>query len=100
MSAEELSLVVGLLLSLLFSYVPGFKGRFEALATETKRLVMAGLLVLVAVGSYGVACWNILDVGVSCDQPGIVGLVTAFIAALVANQATYLISPKVGGGDG
>jgi len=63
---------------------------------------MLALILVAAVGSYGLACagWaNLVDPDIVCDQPGAIALIRAFIAApeiglLIANQAIYAISPK------
>ena len=91
MSAEELSMVTGTVLSLFMSYVPGVSGWYEGLSTESKRLVMGVLLLAVAGGAFSLACGGVVDV-VECSKVGALGLVQAFIAALIANQATYLIT--------
>ncbi len=92
MSAEGLASIAGVVLSLVFSYVPGVKGWFEVLDKAYKQLIMGILLVVVAVGVFGVACSGWLDVGVVCSQEGAIGLIQTLIAALVANQAVYLIT--------
>jgi cyanate permease len=43
---------------------------------------------------YGAACYTPWQVGVTCDEAGFWQLAQLFIAALVANQATYLIGVK------
>lgn len=93
MTAEQLGALAGVILSLLFSYVPGLSDKFAGLEATTKRLVMAGLLLLVAIGALALSCANLV-VTVECSQAGLIGLVNTFIAALVANQAAYLISPQ------
>ena len=93
MSAEQLGLVAGALLSLVLSYVPGLAPKYKALAGDQNRLIMAGLLLIVAVGAFGAACGNLVESTVTCDQEGALGLVTVFIYALVANQTTFTISP-------
>ena len=96
MTAEVLSAIAGIVLSLLFSYVPGLSTKFAGLSKEAKSLIMLGILAVVAGVVYGLSCtswgaaWNI---SITCDQAGAQKLIGAFIAALVANQATYLISP-------
>jgi len=93
MTSTELSAVAGVVLSLAFSYIPTLNTKFAALSTEYKRLIMLGLLVLVAAGAYGVSCagwWTV----VTCDQAGIKTLVTALLAAAVANQTTYSLTPQ------
>ncbi len=93
MNATELSAIAGVVLSLAFSYIPGLSGWFDAKEPTAKRLIMAGLLLVAAAAIFGLSCAGVLTVA-TCDQNGALGLVSAFIAALVANQSTYLISPK------
>lgn len=92
MDTTVLSGVAGLLLSLAFSYAPGLSDKFEPLDPTTKRLIMAGVLVLAALVMFGLGCAS-LDTTVSCDQTGATGLLKALGAALVVNQSAYLISP-------
>lgn len=97
MSAEFLALYAGSILSLLFSYVPGLSTWFDGLKSEVKRLVMLGLLLVVAVGVVALACAGYasdLGLSITCDRPGIAAVAQAFILALIANQATYQITPK------
>ncbi len=93
MTSVQLSAIVGVVLSLLFSYVPGLSSWFDKQPPTNKRLVMAALLLLVALASFGLSCGNII-VSMTCDKQGLLDLISAFIAALVANQATFLISPE------
>lgn len=98
MSADSIALYAGVVLSLLFSYVPGLNSWFGALDGIVKRLVMLGLLVLVAVISYGLAClgWaaDVGLAGVACTKVGFAELVKALITAVIANQGAYAISPQ------
>ena len=93
MTAETLSAVAGVVLSLAFSYVPGVREWFDALDATRKRLIMALSLVIGSAGVVALSCWVISPL-VACNQGGVVALVSAFIAALVANQSAYLITPK------
>jgi hypothetical protein len=93
MTAESLAAIAGVILSLAFSYVPGLSDKFSQLDATVKRLLMAALLLIVAVGALALSCANVV-VSVECSKEGLIGLVNVFIAALVANQATYTISPQ------
>ena len=97
MSAETLSAVVGILLSLVFSYIPGLDVWFAGLETKWKQSIMGVSLLVVAAAVFGMSCttwaanWNI---ELTCDQPGLQVLITNLIAALVANQSAYKITPQ------
>ena len=93
MDAALLASLAGILLSLLFSYVPKLSEKFAILEGVYKRLIMVGLILVVAGGTFGLSCAGVIG-AVTCDQPGALGLVKAFIAALIANQSTYMISPE------
>lgn len=93
MTAESLAAIAGVLLSLAFSYIPGLSDKFASLDATIKRLIMAALLFVVAAGALALSCTNVV-VSVECSKEGLIGLVNVFIAALVANQATYTISPQ------
>ena len=84
--------LAGALLALLFGYAPGLRQWYEALEPTRKALVMAGLLLAAAAMLYVAACYTPWPVGVTCDEDGFWQLARLFMAALVANQATYQIA--------
>ena len=86
-------LVAGAILALLFGYVPGLRQWFEALDGVRKAQVMAGLLLLAAAGAFGASCYTPWAV-VECTQAGFWQLVELFIAAVIANQATYMMAVR------
>lgn len=97
MTAEQLSLLAGAVISLLFSYVPGVNTWYDGIASEYKRLIMAGLMLIVAAAAYGLACAGLgaqFGIAITCDQGGLVGLLQAWVLALVANQGVYSATPR------
>lgn len=103
MNAQELSTLAGMLLSLGFAYIPGVSEWYAALDSTRKRLVMLGLLALVACGALGLSCAGWLELfrqsgstPPTCDRAGLSGLLLALVSAVVANQGTYLLLPKRG----
>lgn len=109
MSAEMISASAGVILSLLFSYVPGLSAWYAHLGETQdggenvpdggtqKRLLMLGLLALVAGGAFALACagWGAMyGLAVTCDKQGGFGLFQALLLAVMANQATYTLSPR------
>lgn len=84
-------------LSLAFSYVPALKVRFEPLPVGTKRLIMLGGVVAIAVLAFGLNCAGISFTGlpaVECSQKGVVGLAEVLFVTAVANQGAYGLTPK------
>lgn len=97
MDASTLTLIAGAILSLAFSYIPGLNTWFAALDATVKRLIMAGLLLVVAAGSFGLAClgWGAAwGINLECTQTGLQSLVAQFILAVIANQSVFAISPR------
>jgi len=97
MSAETLAMAAGIILTLTFSYVPGLNTQFACLSPEYKRLIMLGLLILVSAGALGLTCaglGEVFGVTLTCDEVGLTHLVKALVAAIVANQGVYAISPR------
>jgi putative flippase GtrA len=92
MTGTELAAIAGILLSLLFSYLPGLKTWYSQKDSQTQSLIMLVLLLLTATGVYGLSCSGMWSF-VTCDNAGIKALIEAFIAALVANQAAYVLTP-------
>ena len=95
MSPEILVSAAAILLSLLFSYVPGFGSWYQPLAADKKRLIMLGFLAVLSLGAYGLSCvgWAVAA-GLECTSKGAFELVKIFVAAIIANQAIYAVSPQ------
>lgn len=94
-SQEELSAAAGILLSLGFSYLPGIKEKFAGLSPTNKRLVMLGMLALVALAVFALGCTELEWAGwVSCSEAGAWALARIFIAAVIANQAAFEVAPR------
>ena len=96
-TADFLSMLAGIVLSLVFSYVPGAKQWFRKMDTDRQRLVMLAFLALTAAGVWALACagWGSdFGLALTCDRGGLVALIKAFIYALISNQATHRITPK------
>lgn len=95
MSPEELSAIAGAVLALLFQYVPWLNTWYGGLSSLAKRLIMVGLLAVVSAGVFGAACIGLgdfLGIAVVCSGEGAWDLILVFIAAIVANQGTYLLA--------
>lgn len=96
LTPETLAMIAGIIISLLFSYIPGLNVKFAALAPEVKRLIMLGILLAISAAAVGLACGNIIVItGFVCNQAGITTIVWSFILAVIANQSIYSISPQL-----
>lgn len=95
---EILASIAGVLITLAFSYTPGLRTRFAALQTEYQRLIMLGILVGIAAGIVGLSCAGFsADIGlnVACSRSSVIGLITALISAVIANQSTFSLTPQL-----
>jgi len=96
LTPELLAGAVAIILSLLFSYIPGLNTWYAGLKDEFKRLLMLGLLVLVAIVVYALACWQLLEdltgIILTCDRSGLIGMIRILVVAIIANQSVYSIS--------
>ena len=88
MSAEQLAIITGSVLSIAFQIIPGLKDWFEPLSSDLKRLVIIGFLAVVAAAIYGLSCTPILDY-VACTSDGAWLMFEYWAAAAIANQVTY-----------
>jgi hypothetical protein len=95
MTSQTLLIILGAALSLLLSYIPGLATWFQPLPDDKKRFIMLIMLVVITGAIFGLSCVGWMD-AVTCDKPGAIGLITAFLLALMANQSTFAISPKIG----
>jgi multisubunit Na+/H+ antiporter MnhG subunit len=91
MTAEQLGSIAGVILSLAVAYIPKLSDWYDSLDTKGKARVMGVLLVVAAIGVFAAGCINTL---VPCNVDGAKELVGVLIAALTANQATYLIAVR------
>jgi len=95
MTSEQLSAYAGILLSLIFSYAPGLRQKFELFSSDQKRLIVTASLVITATLIFALDCLDAINV-IACDRKGAFSLIGNIIAALIASQATYMITPKNG----
>jgi len=95
MENNLLVMIAGVVLSLAFGYVPGLREWYAALDGVRKAQVMAVVLLAAAAGVFLAACYSPWKFA-TCDETGFWQLVELFIAALIANQATYQIAVRPG----
>lgn len=94
MNAETLSAIAGAILSLGMSYIPGIAPYYNAQSPTVKRAVMAVLLIIATALSLGAGCIGAFEaIASTCDQNGAETALRALLLALMANQATYMLSP-------
>lgn len=97
MTQEQLTYVAGVVLALVFAYIPGVKTWYDAKDSPTKALIMAGMLLVVVAGVFGLACagFSFSTVTVSCTKVDLMNLIQVYIFALIANQASFklFVSP-------
>lgn len=89
---ELISAGVGILLSLVFSFVPPIASWYYKIDKQYRGLVMVGFTALATLGIFGLSCTGLFN-WVACTTEGAKELVTAFLILLGTNQITYLATP-------
>lgn len=85
----ELAALAGVVLSLVFSYIPGLKDWYDALTPTPKRGVMLLALLAVALGALAYQCRG----DGACYGLNFETVLRAFVMAAIANQATAALTP-------
>lgn len=88
-----ISAAAGTVLTLLASYIPGFREKFAALAPAAKQLYML-LAIVVVVGVVALLSFTRVWQLVPATKEGAVGLVIMLVETVVTNQAVYHITPQ------
>lgn len=96
MTSDTLASIVAILISLAFAYIPGVKDWYTPLDSTRKAGIMAVMLVVVALGAFGLSCGQIAFLAITCDKQGAIGLAQILINALIANQGAYLLLVRPG----
>jgi len=98
--ATSLTVMAALFLALLFEYVPGFTNLYQPLSPQYKKLIMLGLLVLVAAVSMALSCYSPYAMGIACNQESAWELGFAVIIAAAAgigtNQGLHSLTKRDG----
>jgi hypothetical protein len=82
--------VAAVVLSLLFTYVPGLRVWYGALTSQVKSLIMLGLMVICAVAITALAQYGVIPAAHPITWTDCVVVV---ITWLVASQATFTLAP-------
>ena len=94
MTAEQISAIAATALSLFLAYFPFVKGWYDPLPNPQKVTVTGLLLVLVTAAALAYNCRADAAGLAACVAANWPAYASALIAALVANQGTYLLFVK------
>lgn len=93
MTGEELLAVAGVVVSILFEYFPKLNTWYNGLEDNIQRLIMLGVVALIALTVFGMSCAGLSD-AYTCDKAGVWALIKMFVAGVIANQSAYLVLPR------
>jgi hypothetical protein len=97
LTPENLSMLLGGLLALLFDWFPGLAPWFDRLSRLKKQQLMVILLGLVAAGIFAGSCRGWFDTGLVCERASLPLLVEYILTAAAANQAVHLLAKPAAG---
>ncbi|MEN6522853.1 MAG: hypothetical protein ABFD14_03925 [Anaerolineaceae bacterium] len=94
---DVLIALAGVVLSIIFTYMPGLRVVYGGLVTETKQLIQLILIITIAGITFAFTCTNFwLVPGVDCSKQGLITLIIYIFLAAGGNQLTYKLSPQPG----
>ncbi len=92
-----IAMVLGAVISLIASYVPGFRTRWAGLASDAKQAIMGVAMIVIGIVVYVLACTPVFQFTVvACPAGGFWTLVGIIFGALTGNQLTDRVSPDTG----
>jgi len=97
MTTDQISAAAGLLLSLLFSYVPSLNNWMAVQSPTSKRLVTLASLAGATLIVFGLTCTPLgatLHLAVACTSASAWQLLPPLFWAAVANQTAFTLSPQ------
>lgn len=95
-NAELFTMVIGAIISVLFSYAPKLDTWFAAHPENFKKLFQLGLMLATAVIVYFGSCsWGLFHTDLVCGQAGIWRLATILVSGIVGNQSSFRIQPQL-----
>jgi hypothetical protein len=97
MTVEQLGSIAGVVLSLALGYIPGLAEWYANKDTRSKARIMGALLIIVALAIFAMACAHIIagiGLAVVCTKVSLLQLVQILIAALIANQSTFMLAVR------
>lgn len=83
---------VGILISLMISFVPFLAQKFYAIPEDKRGLAMVGIVLVSALAIFGLSC-TALFTFIACTKEGALDLLKAFLIMLATNQITYQVTP-------
>jgi hypothetical protein len=89
LTPEMLIGFASVILALLFDWLPGLQSWYDKFGNGQKRGLMAGLLVIVTGGAFGLSCAGWLATGWLCNGTGIQNAVFLLVLAIAINQGIH-----------
>lgn len=90
MTSLLLAEISGLVVSLALKYLPWLSDWYDGQTSKTRALVAVVAMLVVTAVAYGLSCTGEYSF-FECSRAGALAAAELFIAALVANQATYTV---------
>jgi uncharacterized membrane protein YidH (DUF202 family) len=86
-------MMAGVVMSLIFRYVPGMRDAFDQLDATQKQAFMGMIIICVGLASAALGCAGWFNL-VTCEREGFETTVRSIIIALMANQTAYSITRR------
>jgi len=93
-TSDWLILIASGVTSLVFSWFPGLNTWYAALRDPIKKLIMAGVILLIVVAALVLSCYNVIESNLACTKEGIAAAVGIYLLAIGVNQGLFKVTPQ------
>ena len=93
MTGEQLGSLAGIVLGLVFEYLPGLAKWYQAQEDNVQRLVLLGTMAVIAAVIFGTGCIG-LNETFACTKEGAYEAIKVFVSGIISSQAAYLVLPR------
>ena len=93
MTGDQLGTTAGVVLGLVFEYLPGLAKWYQEQEDNVQRLILLGAMALVTLTIFGMGCAGLSET-FACTKEGAFEALKVFVSGIISSQAAYLVLPR------
>ena len=94
LTSDWLILIASGVTTLVFSWFPGLNTWYAGLREPIKKVIMAGVILLIVAVALTLSCYSVIDSNLACTKEGITAAIGIYLMAIGVNQGLYKVTPQ------